>query len=1418
MNNNSNKMSSKDLDPFNYIDLKPHNYKSKQQLNNDLEEISKNLENITNDWKERELSLRKLGTISIGNQNQSDVFIKYFNTKLCNNLEIQLSDLRSSVMKEACRITSLCSRELGLLIEQGITQLLSANCLFKIAGSANKVISDSSSKCILNIVRYVNSLKIISNICEIKTMKANHVRILCAECLVNIISYYENNFIIKSKDIIEDTIKSLLVDANAEVRSTTRKAFILYKSRFEKEAENIFSELGKNVQKQINEDEKNFDNNFKINFLKHEKNEKYLKSISKEIDNSLNNNVDNLQNKPKTPEFNFIQIKGNNELNKENSNSNSNKINIIKKAKSNKKSVNKTQKNHKKEEKEETVKYINVDDDVADKGIGFIDLNENEDEKEKEKKEDSDIDINININNNNQEESKEINAVFNYSNKANKKSENKSNSKMGFIKKNQTQIKKNEATNNKLSEKNNTNSNPIQLQKENKEIIFRSQNVNNLIDLNKNTNSNLNNNNNINDIKDFNIDDLINNNKELNNSNNNKKHKKILINNSSKMTKIKSNLNSERAKNVDASPINNKNNIRLKTINNIMNNELNTNLETNINKKIIIKKSNTKFGQVDSGTTVLTSGNVVLKNNFIKNNQNREKSGEKVNLNEKNKIKIIKNNYIKKNSNNFTINKKEAKARKTLDPTIIKSSNININENDKIIARKILSQKQEKALEDNKKDTNEEEIEKEEELDTVDIDFDKNKVKAKDNNYKKSVNINNNVTHKENIIPKNNTFHFSKSSNRSNKNNLISSENFINNALNNNNNNNKINNHNSDYLNNNNLNNMNNKLSNNNNYFNNNNNSNNLNNNSNNLNNNKENNLLNNETIEEKINVIIDKVDNLINQNEKLILFQYLFNYFNSTLNNIKTFSKNTIKRYIDIHIENLKENDKNLVEQIIKNLMRMIFYMSQIFNTYEIESILKILLFSINDINDKTVIKLSNQLLEIIKKKCDNEELFKSVYSLLGEFNNNYDNCYEFMYLLIPECGNILNNSNYFKQLFRLICLTDKNSKKVGKIIDILYRKYSNNFNQAYEGETPENKQKLLMFMEKSNSLYFREFKSLHENDNTSSINPKLKIKNNEKNINISQMKKENNSNEIVSDNKEAINNNKNNNISNIKNGNLSNNISYKNNIIYNQNNKNINNINTINTNINGNNIISINNSNNNNIIITNKLPDESIPNEIKICIQNNNLEQYILYMEEHKSYIPEFILLLSNKKYNDDKSTITLLNFTKNLLNSNNFTIDLDACLNLMIKQLIYILTSHKNNEKIAELIKNILSDIPINLNSEKSLSSMAKYLNSENDSIILETVLLSFQNFIINMKNRKKSKNENNDKKSFETFLDCFITGIFNLLNHPDSEIRKRTVYCCVEIYFAIGKEFEPFLMKIPKNHQNLIKHYFIKKKNG
>ena len=502
-----------------------------------------------------------------------------------------------------------------------------------------------------------------------------------------------------------------------------------------------------------------------------------------------------------------------------------------------------------------------------------------------------------------------------------------------------------------------------------------------------------------------------------------------------------------------------------------------------------------------------------------------------------------------------------------------------------------------------------------------------------------------------------------------------------------------------------------------------------------------------------------------------------------------------------------------------------MIFYLKDIFTTYDIQLILKILLFSIDEFNIKTLKNLSNDLLEIIKKKCDNEELFQNVYSLLGEYNTNYDECYDFMYLLIPSCDKILKNINYFKQVFRLICLTDINSKKVGKIIDILYRNYRNNFNQAFEEESEENKEKILMFMEKLNSLYFREFKSIHENNNSIIKNSynnnqtQSQIKSSIKNRNKTNSSKteQTESDNFSSFNKENFSHK--NSESNKSNTNYSNNLKTDNikvdNIIIDRPSKNNNNINTIKTNLNGNNIISINNSNNNNIIITNKLPDEIIPNEIKLAIKDNNLDQYMLYIQKHKSYVPEFLLLLSNKNYSQPKYILTLLNFTQNILNNPDFSIDLNTCINLIIKQMIYILNTNKKDQKIEELIKNILSDLPKYLISEKCLSSIAKYLTSETDTQILEILILSIENFAKSYK--KKKDNINKEIIPLQNLLEYFISEIFNLLKHQNSEIRKRALYCCLEVYSVTGKEFEPFLAKIPNAQQNLIRLY-IKKRLG
>ena len=271
-------------DTFDYSDIIPLDYKSKSALTPEFEEIYKNTENTKIDWRKRELAIKKIARICIGNQGKSDVFLQFFNNQIYPNLDVQLADLRSSLMKEACRIVSFCAKILGLLIESSMTHMMTQHVLFKIAGNSNKVISENSSKCVLNIVNYVHSIKIITNICEQKALKANNVRVLVAQCLYIVICSYKINLIQKTIGIILETIKTLLSDPNSDVRATIRKVFIAYKKRFENEANNFFNELDKNVQKQINEDEKLI-----LDFIEIKVNDSGSKSIN--IINNKNSNT-----------------------------------------------------------------------------------------------------------------------------------------------------------------------------------------------------------------------------------------------------------------------------------------------------------------------------------------------------------------------------------------------------------------------------------------------------------------------------------------------------------------------------------------------------------------------------------------------------------------------------------------------------------------------------------------------------------------------------------------------------------------------------------------------------------------------------------------------------------------------------------------------------------------------------------------------------------------------------------------------------------------------------------------------------------------------------------------------------------------------------------------------------------------------
>ena len=722
---------------FIYDDLIPINYNgSSKDLISDLEQIFQNTQNIIIDWQIRENSIRKLGQICIGDAKKTDIFLKFFNFEIVSNLAIQLADLRSSVMKEACRIVSLCCKELGNLAEAGAAHLLSRLILFKIAGSANRVIADSSSKCILNLVKYVNSTKIINNVCEQKNVKSYFVRTICSQCILFIVTCYKKNLLLNKVSILQDTIKYLIGDPNGDVRSIIRRAFITFKKRLPGEAQNVYNLLEKNIQKQINEDEKKYGDKIVINEDNINKNNFQLSPIKKKI-----KLIYSSANKPKSHE---IKLK---------------------------------------------LKEI----------PGLKTINPNNFNK-------SEINDNINLNLN-------------------------------------------------MNEKDNNS---------------RNENI-------------------LNEIQNH-LD------KPLNN---------LQIYKSAKEKKIVG----------------------------IFNNQ-NSNIKR-VNHKDLLKKLNEKY----------------VINNY--NNDNTEN------------IEIKKENILPP-INQFKSALNKSSNYKRSSRSVMQKNGFPLNKNIDIIS-----------------------------------------------------NVSNNALN-NNYIP------------------IIKDI--------------KVDNDN---------------------------------------NNSMESNIINN----------INQLSLQKDIKEKIKIFQYFFNTFQDILNEYNNFSKNTLRQFIKTHIQNLKENDISLVGQIIKNLIKIIFYMVQTLNSGDIQLIVNLLIKKI-DLGEKTISNLGYKLLDLIRKRGKIEDILNGLFNSFEENNiQNNDICYEYLAYLINRYGIVFGNNSYYERAFQLIYNANKNSKKIGKLINSLYKNSPENFIKSYKEENRNNQLKIISIMENKNISFVKDLKGdmemnkiNYENNFDKSINSKIK------------------------------------------------------------------------------------------------------------------------------------------------------------------------------------------------------------------------------------------------------------------------------------------------------------------------------------
>ena len=479
--------------------------------------------------------------------------------------------------------------------------------------------------------------------------------------------------------------------------------------------------------------------------------------------------------------------------------------------------------------------------------------------------------------------------------------------------------------------------------------------------------------------------------------------------------------------------------------------------------------------------------------------------------------------------------------------------------------------------------------------------------------------------------------------------------------------------------------------------------------------------------IEEKLLMYLHKLDKCTTSKNKLVIFKYIYNEFELFLRGLDKISKLTLRKFVDDHIKNLIDVDQQLVEQIIKNLMRMAYYMSKIFKSYDVESIVKILMTHITSGN-KQICTVSKELLKIIKQKFDNEEIFKALYDVIKEGDNEMcDIGYQYLYYIIPNCHLFFKDYNNFKKLFKLICISDKiNFKSIGNVIKYIHKHFKEEFDMAFQEENKDNQNNLINIMDKSKCPFIRHFKEKYNELRQKELEEEIKITENEQVVKIGEVE------------------------------------------------------------------------------YGDPLPElDDLPFEISNSLRIGDINLFIEFIEKNNEYIPDFLLLLSNSKYNGSIYTKNLINFTYALLMNKNCLIKLNSCVELFTHQAIHLFLTNTQDKNAIICLKDILNVIPFKLDSKKFLKSISTYLNNDTDIVLLQSLLISLKNFITNI-----------EHNNLEEYLPFFIDQLLNLFNHNLEEIRRHAVICCAEIYTVLGYKFDSYISKLPKNQQNWI-HIFVKK---
>ncbi|CAA2999522.1 CLIP-associated isoform X2 [Olea europaea subsp. europaea] len=251
------KSSTREASPFGDGDVtekpvEPIKVYSEKELMKEFEKIASTLV-PDKDWSMRIAAMQRIEGLVIGGAADYPCF-RGLLKQLVGPLNTQLSDRRSSIVKQACHLLCFLSKELLGDFESCAEMFIPV--LFKLVVITVLVIAESADNCIKMMLRNCKVPRLLPRIVDCsKNDRSAVLRSRCCEYALLILEYWTDApEIQRSADLYEDLIRYCVKDAISEVRSTARMCYRMFTKTWPERSRRLFMSFDPVVQRVINDE------------------------------------------------------------------------------------------------------------------------------------------------------------------------------------------------------------------------------------------------------------------------------------------------------------------------------------------------------------------------------------------------------------------------------------------------------------------------------------------------------------------------------------------------------------------------------------------------------------------------------------------------------------------------------------------------------------------------------------------------------------------------------------------------------------------------------------------------------------------------------------------------------------------------------------------------------------------------------------------------------------------------------------------------------------------------------------------------------------------------------------------------------------------------------------------------------------